>query len=39
MKCSIGDFVYGHIDSAAATLAVVAGVIGASLSSSIELIR
>jgi len=38
MKWSLGDFVYGATDGAVTTFAVVAGVIGASLSPSIVLI-
>ena len=38
MKLSIEDFVYGATDGAVTTFAVVAGVIGASLSPSIVLI-
>ena len=38
MKWSLGDFVYGGTDGAVTTFAVVAGVIGASLSPTIVLI-
>jgi len=38
MKWSLGDFVYGATDGAVTTFAVVAGVVGASLSPSIVLI-
>jgi VIT1/CCC1 family predicted Fe2+/Mn2+ transporter len=38
MKWSIEDFVYGATDGAVTTFAVVAGVVGASLSPSIILI-
>ncbi|MEM3094212.1 MAG: VIT1/CCC1 transporter family protein [Nitrososphaera sp.] len=38
MRWSLGDFVYGATDGAVTTFAVVAGVIGASLSPSIVLI-
>jgi vacuolar iron transporter family protein len=38
MRLSIQDFVYGATDGAVTTFAVVAGVIGASLSPSIVLI-
>jgi hypothetical protein len=38
MKWSIEDFVYGATDGAVTTFAVVAGVVGASLSPSIVLI-
>ena len=38
MKWSLEDFVYGATDGAVTTFAVVAGVIGASLSSSVVLI-
>jgi VIT1/CCC1 family predicted Fe2+/Mn2+ transporter len=38
MKWSLGDFVYGATDGAVTTFAVVAGVIGASLSPTIVLI-
>ena len=38
MRLSIEDFVYGATDGAVTTFAVVAGVIGASLSPSIVLI-
>ena len=38
MRWSLGDFVYGATDGAVTTFAVVAGVVGASLSPSIVLI-
>lgn len=38
MKWSLGDFVYGATDGAVTTFAIVAGVVGASLSPSIVLI-
>ena len=33
MKCHFDDFIYGSIDGAVTTFAIVAGVMGASLSS------